>query len=88
MPLTRRALAALPLLASPALAQPAWPDRPIRLIVPFGPGGAIDTLSRNVASTNNGRRPYPALCATSAAIASICTPSCASSAGSMTGTYA
>ncbi|MFL1461980.1 Bug family tripartite tricarboxylate transporter substrate binding protein [Roseococcus sp. DSY-14] len=52
-PLSRRrallAAAALP-LARPALAQPGWPDRPIRLIVPFGPGGAIDTLSRNVAS--------------------------------------
>ena len=37
-------------LATPALAQSPWPDRPIRLIVPFGPGGAVDTLSRNVAS--------------------------------------
>jgi tripartite-type tricarboxylate transporter receptor subunit TctC len=30
-------------------AQPAWPDKTIRLIVPFGAGGAIDTLSRTVA---------------------------------------
>ena len=30
-------------------AQARWPDRPIRLVVPFGPGGAIDTLSRTVA---------------------------------------
>lgn len=27
----------------------AWPDRPVRLIVPFGAGGAVDTLSRTVA---------------------------------------
>jgi tripartite-type tricarboxylate transporter receptor subunit TctC len=43
-------------LALPAIwpassrAQATWPDRPIRLIVPFGPGGAIDTLSRTVAA--------------------------------------
>ncbi|MCW8084618.1 Bug family tripartite tricarboxylate transporter substrate binding protein [Sabulicella glaciei] len=50
--LSRRglALAGGALLAAPALAQSPWPDKPIRLIVPFGPGGAIDTLSRNVAS--------------------------------------
>jgi tripartite-type tricarboxylate transporter receptor subunit TctC len=42
---------AAPLLR-PALAraQGGWPDRPIRLIVPFGAGGAIDTLSRTVAA--------------------------------------
>ncbi|WP_424812044.1 Bug family tripartite tricarboxylate transporter substrate binding protein [Roseococcus sp. YIM B11640] len=38
------------LLAAPAIAQSSWPDRPIRLIVPFGAGGAIDTLSRTVAA--------------------------------------
>jgi tripartite-type tricarboxylate transporter receptor subunit TctC len=53
-PLRRRALLAG--LALPALwpavtrAQATWPDRPIRLVVPFGPGGAIDTLSRTVAA--------------------------------------
>jgi tripartite-type tricarboxylate transporter receptor subunit TctC len=52
--LTRRATLGATLgatLAAPALAQgAAWPDRPIRLIVPFGAGGAIDTLSRTVAA--------------------------------------
>ena len=38
------------LLATPAIAQNPWPDRAIRLIVPFGAGGAIDTLSRTVAA--------------------------------------
>ena len=38
------------LVAAPAPAQSTWPDRSIRLIVPFGAGGAVDTLSRNVAA--------------------------------------
>jgi tripartite-type tricarboxylate transporter receptor subunit TctC len=40
------------LVAVPACAQsPAqWPDRPVRLLVPVGAGGAADTLSRNLSS--------------------------------------
>lgn len=38
------------ILATPAVAQSPWPDRSIRLIVPFGAGGAVDTLSRTVAA--------------------------------------
>ena len=38
--------------AVPALSQPAaqWPERPVRLLVTVGAGGAADTLSRNMAS--------------------------------------
>ncbi len=43
----RRHLALL--LAAPALAQEAWPRRPIRLIVPYSPGGSTDTVGRQLA---------------------------------------
>ena len=33
-------------LARPALAQPAWPNRPIRLVVPYPPGGSSDIAGR------------------------------------------
>jgi tripartite-type tricarboxylate transporter receptor subunit TctC len=36
-------------LAMPALAQGAWPNRPIRLIVPFPPGGSNDVVARPLA---------------------------------------
>ncbi len=32
--------------AAPALAQPAWPTRPIRLILPDAPGSGNDTTAR------------------------------------------
>lgn len=45
-PLPRRTLLALPALL-PATAQAqAFPDRPLRMIVPFPPGGAADFLGR------------------------------------------
>jgi len=45
---TRRAILATPLLATPALAQ-SWPDRPVRLVVPFAQGGPLDAIARLLA---------------------------------------
>jgi len=42
-------LAALVLVAVPAFAQTDFPSRPVRIIVPFSPGGAADTLPRLLA---------------------------------------
>ncbi|MCO6417548.1 tripartite tricarboxylate transporter substrate binding protein [Siccirubricoccus sp. KC 17139] len=51
----RALLLATPLLAAPLLrraaAQPRWaPDRPVRIIVAFPPGGSTDVVSRLIAS--------------------------------------
>ena len=51
--INRRALGGLVLAAglpAAARAQGAWPNAPVRLVVPFGAGGAVDTLSRTVAN--------------------------------------
>jgi tripartite-type tricarboxylate transporter receptor subunit TctC len=37
---------AAPLLARTAFAQADWPTRPVRVIVPYPPGGGADTVSR------------------------------------------
>jgi tripartite-type tricarboxylate transporter receptor subunit TctC len=43
------AILTLPLLGAPTRAQDEWPSHPVRIIVPFGAGGAGDTLARIVA---------------------------------------
>lgn len=55
-PYTRRKTVALilafaaPLLgASVSHAADAWPNRPVRIVVPYGPGGAVDVATRKMA---------------------------------------
>ncbi|WP_445657473.1 Bug family tripartite tricarboxylate transporter substrate binding protein [Achromobacter sp. NCFB-sbj8-Ac1-l] len=60
---TRRAAlllaALLPLLATGAArAADTWPSRPVRVVVPYGPGGAVDVATRKMAqmlSTQTGQ---------------------------------
>ena len=54
----RRTLLAT-LAATPALAQPRYPDRPVRVLIPFAPGGGVDIVGRLMASALQARLGHP-----------------------------
>ena len=42
-------LLSLSTLTPPVLAQPSWPSRPLRLLIPYAAGGSTDILGRRLA---------------------------------------
>lgn len=58
----RHCLQALAATAAwPGIARAAWPDKPIRIIVPYAPGGFTDIVSRLVAQKMTARLGQPVI---------------------------
>ena len=53
------ALAALLLLAAPGRAQQSYPDKPVRMVVPWPPGGSVDIVARLVSEKLGQRLAQP-----------------------------
>lgn len=60
---SRRAVLATAALAAPLAvprlgqAQPAWPDQPVRMVLPYAPGGPTDVIARLISDTLSQRLP-------------------------------
>jgi len=54
-------LAALPAFGGAPRAQRAFPERPVRLVVPYGAGSATDTLTRQIATVMSPSLGQPAV---------------------------
>ena len=55
----RTGLLAAAALAVPSVARADWPERPVRIIVPFAPGGSSDLIARVIGTALQDRLQQP-----------------------------